>query len=126
MKLTIKQLKQLIKEQVEEAEGLKDPAYQAEQEQNRQKSLSWKRENSGLRDPVYKAEQERNRQKSLAWEKEHGVEVGPSLEEMLDDLVDAVCEAARTDGEGIYFIDSTPEAKAMRALQSKIIAKFGK
>ena len=61
MKLTIKQLKQIIKEQVEEDEGLKDPAYQAEQEQNRQKSLEWK--------------------------KAHEVEVEPSFEEMLKDLI---------------------------------------
>lgn len=90
MKLTIKQLKLLIKEQIEEG-----PWSHLDPDELKRFTGSYKSK-----------------------------EV--SLESLLDELLDATLDAIRDNGEGPYIIDSTPEAKKMRALQAKIIAKFGK
>ena len=112
MKITINQLKQMIKEQIGEASA-------AEKEMAR-------REREGLRDPAYKAEQEQNRQKSLEWKKEHDVEVGPSIEASIEDMLAELIRLASYAFHDGGSQSRGDKQKAIKVLKNKIIAKFGK
>ena len=109
MKITVKQLKQLIKEQVEEVKRSANPYLSAEDIEYDEMRRVRERDESALRQA-------------------HGTEdVSSSLDAMLDELLDIAFDCVTSDDDGPFMKhDEHPDVKKLRALQNKIVAEFGK